>query len=133
MLPWPFGLAAATRLYTGSAPTSVRMTRISVAIGASAAGGEKGDARLVAERREVVDAGEAHDLPPGGMVHRGGVGSFRHLTDALKEPLAEMRAARALWLGLHRTPSRRHPSGSRRVSCAKGGFKDRTMSRVTLG
>ena len=27
-------------------------------------GGEGGDTRLVAERREVVDAGEAHDLPP---------------------------------------------------------------------
>ena len=28
-------------------------------------GGEKRDAGLVAERGEVVDAGEAHDLPPG--------------------------------------------------------------------
>ena len=31
-------------------------------------GGEERDARLIAERREVVDAGEAHDLPPGGLV-----------------------------------------------------------------
>ena len=29
------------------------------------AGGQKGDAGLVAERREVVDAGEAHHAPPG--------------------------------------------------------------------
>ena len=28
------------------------------------AGGNERDARLVAQRREVVDAGEAHDLPP---------------------------------------------------------------------
>ncbi len=29
------------------------------------AGGQRRDARLVAERGEVVDAGQAHDLPPG--------------------------------------------------------------------
>ena len=34
------------------------------------AGREERDARLVAERREVVDPGEAHDLPPGGGVGR---------------------------------------------------------------
>ena len=28
-------------------------------------GGERGDAWLVSERREVIDASEAHHLPPG--------------------------------------------------------------------
>src|SRR5918995_7457708 len=31
-------------------------------------GGERGDARLVPEGREVIDAGQAHDLPPGVLV-----------------------------------------------------------------
>src|SRR5215207_9386253 len=30
--------------------------------------GEGGDARLVPEGREVIDAGQAHDLPPGVLV-----------------------------------------------------------------
>ena len=45
------------------------------------AGGEERDAWLVAERREVVDAGEAHHLPPGetgaGAVACGPSGSRR--------------------------------------------------------
>ena len=36
------------------------------------AGGEEGDAGLIAERREVVDAGEAHDLPPRRLVDVSG-------------------------------------------------------------
>ena len=32
------------------------------------AGREERDARLIAEGREIVDAGEAHDLPPGVLV-----------------------------------------------------------------
>ena len=89
MLPWPCGLSSATRLYIGSAPNSVSSTRTSVAIGESSAGGEERDARLVAERREVVDAGEAHDLPPGRLVDvRCACGPSR-LADALEEPELE--------------------------------------------
>ena len=70
MLPWPCGLSSATRRYIGSAPNSVSSTSTSVAMRREQAGGEKRDAGLIAERREVVDAGEAHDLPPGGLVAR---------------------------------------------------------------
>ena len=34
-------------------------------------GGEKRDAGLISERGEVVDAGQAHHLPPGSLVVRG--------------------------------------------------------------
>jgi hypothetical protein len=75
--PSPWGLAAATRLYIGSAPKSVTRTRTRVAIGERATGGEGGDAGLVAEGREVVDPGQAHHLPPGvGMVVGFDVGTF---------------------------------------------------------
>ena len=40
-------------------------------------GGEERDAGLVAERREIVDAREAHDLPPGRLVDVGGIGRPR--------------------------------------------------------
>ena len=53
----PGGRPAARR--AGSAPPAPR-----VAIGEISAGGERGDARLIAEGGEVVDAGQAHDLPP---------------------------------------------------------------------
>ena len=48
-------------------------------------GGERGDARLVAERREVVDAGEAHHLPPGVGVSGlfANRGAFRWLVVSL--------------------------------------------------
>ena len=52
------------------------------------AGGEKGDARLVAERREVVDAREAHHLPPGGLVNVPDLCADR-LAKALEEPAIE--------------------------------------------
>ena len=39
------------------------------------AGGEKRDARLIGERGEIVDAREAHDLPPVGRVRASCVGS----------------------------------------------------------
>ena len=87
--PSPCGLSAATRRYIGSAPKSVISTRISVAIGDERAGGERGDAGLVAERREVVDAGQAHDLPPGMLVGM----LLRH-----------MRAFRLLRLSVHEPP-----------------------------
>ena len=38
--------------------------------GRERAGREKRDARLISERREVVDAGEAHHLPPRRLVDR---------------------------------------------------------------
>jgi hypothetical protein len=36
--------------------------------------GQEGNARLIAERREIVDAGETHHLPPRGLMNRVGVG-----------------------------------------------------------
>ena len=41
------------------------------------AGGDERDARLIGERREIVHAGETHDLPPGGRVGRPDVRSDR--------------------------------------------------------
>src|SRR5204862_5917038 len=53
------------------------------------AGGQEGDPGLVAERRKVVDAGEAHDLPPRRLVvDLGG----RRPTGAFKEPEVEPAA-----------------------------------------
>ena len=49
------------------------------------AGGEERDAWLVPERREVVDAGEAHYFPPGRLVWVPGVWSLR-LAKTLEEP-----------------------------------------------
>ena len=43
------------------------------------AGGQGGDARLVAERGEVVDAGQAHHLPPAVLLVRGLRGLARAL------------------------------------------------------
>ena len=47
------------------------------------AGREKGDAGLIAERREVVDAGQAHHLPPGGRV-RGAAREARPAARSLR-------------------------------------------------
>ena len=47
------------------------------------AGGEKRDPGLVAERREVIDPGQAHHLPPGGLV---GLGLALGRADALEKP-----------------------------------------------
>ncbi len=44
---------------------------MSVATGESSAGRQRRDPRLVAERGEVVDAGQAHHLPPGMLVPMG--------------------------------------------------------------
>ena len=52
-------------------------------------GGREGDARLICERREVIDAGEAHDFPPRRLVRRGRVRPLGNLTHALKEPVAK--------------------------------------------
>ena len=71
-LPSPCGLSLATRRYIGSAPKSVTSTRTRVAIGRERPGGERGNAGLVAQRGEVVDAGQAHDLPPRLHVLVGG-------------------------------------------------------------
>ena len=59
--------------------------------GREGAGGDERDARLVAERREVVDAREAHDLPPRGLVHVLGVRALG-LAKALEEPAIEPAA-----------------------------------------
>ncbi len=45
---------------------------------------KEGNTRLVTQRREIVDAGEAHDLPPGRLMHlRLGIS---RLADALIKP-----------------------------------------------
>ena len=51
-------------------------------------GREERDAGLIAERREVIDAREAHDLPPGRRVTRPQDG---RLAQVRKEPPAERR------------------------------------------
>ena len=48
-------------------------------------GGDERDARLVPERREVVNARQAHDLPPVGLVVRAGVRAVG-LAQPLEEP-----------------------------------------------
>jgi hypothetical protein len=53
------------------------------------AGGEEGDAGLITESREIIDAGEAHHLPPGRLVRVPGVRPFR-LAKTLEEPGSEL-------------------------------------------
>ena len=66
------------------------------------AGGEGGDAGLVAERREVVDAGQAHHLPPGMLVVRqvARVRPFHLVRLSLQQPFSE-RFPRSRWLARH--------------------------------
>ena len=54
------------------------------------AGRQERDAGLISERREVVHAGEAHDLPPGGLVdlRRRRMRALR-LLNPLEEPLGK--------------------------------------------
>ena len=81
-----------------------------MAIGESSAGGEGGDAGLVAEGGEVVDAGQAHDLPPALALVRGlGLGvraacgrrALAHVGQALQHPRAQA-ARRRVFGGGHR-------------------------------
>ena len=79
-------------------------------------GGEERDARLIAERRKIIDAREAHDLPPGRGVQRlvGG----RRIFHAVIEP-RQNRPARAL--------SRSHAVRSGPYACATS-----SVSRLIL-
>ena len=52
-------------------------------------GGQERDARLIGERREIVDAGEAHHLPPVGGVPGARVRAHR-LGGAFEKPGAEL-------------------------------------------
>jgi hypothetical protein len=61
--PCPCGLSAATTRYMGNIPNSNNSTISSVAAGDSVCGGDR-DPRYVDESREIVHAGQAHDLPP---------------------------------------------------------------------
>ena len=92
MEPSPRGLSEATRRYTGRAPRSVTATSTTVAKRRDHSGGKRGNGGLVAKGGEVVDAGKAHDFPPGlGCVVRLWLavgplpfaGSFGH---ALQQP-----------------------------------------------
>ena len=63
-------------------------------------GREEGDPRLVAERREVVDAGQTHDLPPGVLVVvllLALVRAFDRLDLSFEEPAFEPAGRRFLW------------------------------------
>ena len=77
MLPCPCGLMSATRLYIGKRAEQREQHQDERGERRQRAGGEKRDAGLVGQRREVVDAGEAHDLPPGVGVRRRGVRADR--------------------------------------------------------
>ena len=72
--------------------------------GAHGPGGEGRDAGLVAQRGEVVDAGQAHDPPPGvGLLGRVRCGvrarvAGRVLLGALHEPAAQPRGVRRGWV-----------------------------------
>ena len=65
--PSPWGLSAATRRYMDRAEEGHEHQDQGRHRG-EGRGGERGDARLVAEGREVIDAGQAHHLPPGVLV-----------------------------------------------------------------
>ena len=73
----------------GSAPNRVTMIEHERRDWRERAGGEKRDAGLVGERREIVDTREAHDLPPLGGVHRPGVRADRLKDPALEKPAVE--------------------------------------------
>ena len=53
------------------------------------AGGQKRDARLIRQRRKIVDAGEAHDLPPRGRVRASRVRPDRWFGRLLEKPVGE--------------------------------------------
>ena len=62
------------------------------------AGGLEGDRRLIAERAEVIDAGQAHDPQPEALVHavaRVGVGAGRRLSRRRILPSAGAGSGRA--------------------------------------
>ena len=71
-LPSPCGLSFATRRYIGQRPEQGDQHQHEGRDRGERTGSERGDARLVAERGEVVDAGQAHDLPPRLHVVVGG-------------------------------------------------------------
>src|ERR671912_87591 len=73
-------------------------------------GGECGDARLVPEGREVIDAGQAHDLPPGVLV--GAVLRCVRTLEILRSIVEEPAADSAVWR-THLLWS--HPDGCTRV------------------
>ncbi len=58
--------------------------------------GQERDAGLVAERREIIDAGQAHDLPPGGLVDVAGMRPGR-LAEPLEKPPIEPAALSGSW------------------------------------
>src|SRR5215207_855719 len=64
-------------------------------------GGERGDARLVPKGREVIDAGQAHDLPPGVLVSAllRRVRTLEVLRSTMEEPPADSTVGgdRLLW------------------------------------
>ncbi len=85
------------------------------------AGGDKRDAGLIGECREVIHAGEAHDFPPGGrmpgVLLRGWI-----CVVSLIEPLVKMALPRSgLCGGIHQTGDLRRKRSARRYSCPSTG------------
>ena len=88
MLPWPWGLCCGHLAVDGQGHEQRDQHQHQRGDRRQDAGGQEGDAGLVAEGREVVDAGQAHDLPPrvGRMRVVGGLGA-----EAVEEPAEEGR------------------------------------------
>ena len=99
------------------------------------AGGERGDAGLVAQRREVVDAGQAHDLPPGvplvlGLGDLAGAEVVALLVDqALQEPRPEAAGS----AGRRGPGTDRAGRGSGHLSRVPGPAPAGAASRSTAG
>ena len=125
--PWPCGLSSATLRYTGNAPKRVRATSTRVAIGDRHPGGQGRDAGLVAQRGEVVHAGQAHHLPPRVLamgVDRLGVGPgvLRiRPGGGVEEPGAEAVPLLRGWAGLRRGAHRLPTVASMRPARAGRG------------
>ena len=62
--PCPCGLSRATRRYIGSMPEQRQRDDQQRRQRRQGTGGQRGDAGQVGQGGEVVDAGQAHDLPP---------------------------------------------------------------------
>ena len=62
--------------------------------GRERAGREKRDARLVSERREVIDARQAHHLPPRRLMNRRRVRPLGGLSHSLEKPVPKTAAVR---------------------------------------
>ena len=102
MLPWPFGLSVGDAVVDRQRAEQRQQHEDERRERREGAGGEERDAGLVAERREVVDARQAHDLPPGGRMSRAGGRSAR-LDQPVIQPVVDVLFPR----GGRRAPNHR--------------------------